>query len=687
MSTKAFTARLIVESPEARDALWRTHRLYNECLRFVLRHMHKMKRGEADPRYGEIFGAIRNSQHATAVMEAVTDLRWKPKKDPKPWHTPAAALIAEGKLLFDRWKELPGLPGRFHRKLWEGAYQAMDSHKELMALWVSAHQEWQKARAEWEAENPEYMKVRPALEAFEREHGQAAKRRQRWHKWLAFMRADPRLAAWRGGKALANPISDQGQQRLRRARRNKRNKVESEEFFNANPELKELDKLHGYYQREYVRPWAKKRNPDGFRHRPTFTEPSPEKHPFWYQFKKGETYKALDLQAGTISLQLLAPEGAKRAALWTTFAFRPDPRLRLIQKANPPLKEKFTYAFADPAFPGQPARPAEIRGAKLIFRRAQPDGAIYLSFTCDVPDLDSRLSILQKSCDKYGAKWACKKAMSDLGGQQPVTCAVDLGLRHLGAATVRRDGKIVRARLLREEDQPGKGPALPAIAGHKRALAKGRRKRGKPIAGEESFIELQRHTDKMGEDRFKKGARRIVAFARENGADLIILEKLGGDRRGALIPDAERERGINRALVLWNRGNLAKWVKQLAADAGMRVVEVHPYMTSQLCSRCGAMGARFSAKEGLPAFEPVGKLFACPDCGYLANADHNASVNLHKRFFGELPEVQRPNRDKRVFRVTPDDQPTVEVDMADVEKRILARGRADDLCRGKRTPF
>jgi len=673
--------------PEARAALWRTHGVYNECLRFALRHMHKMKRGEADPRYAEIFGAIRNSQHATAVMEAVTDPRWKPKKDPKPWHAPAAALIAEGKLLFDRWKELPGLPGRFHRKLWEGAYQAMDSHKELMAIWASAHEEWQKARAEWEAENPEYMKLRPALEAFEAEHGQAAKRRQRWHKWLAFLQANPGLAAWRGGADVVNPISDDGKERLRRAKRSKRNKVESEEFFNANPELKELDKLHGYYQREFVRPWAKKRNPDGFRHRPTFTEPSPEKHPFWYQFKKGETYKALDLQAGTISLQLLAPEGAKRAALWTTFAFRPDPRLRLIQKVNPPLNEKFTYAFADPAYRGQPARPAEIRGAKLIFRPAQPDGAVYLSFTCDMPDLHCRLSVGQDSIDRYttkGTKWLVGRLREEpeLAGHEPVTCAVDLGLRHLGAATVRRDGKIVRARLLREQGDPGKGPGLPAIAGHKRALAKGRRKRGKPIAGEESFVELQRHTDKMGEDRFKKGARRIVAFAHENGADLIILEKLAG-----LVPDAEKERGINRALVSWNRANLEKWVKQLANDAGMRVVEVFPHWTSQLCSRCGSMGARFSAKEGLPAFEPVGKLFACPECGYIANADHNASVNLHKRFYGELPEVERPNKDKRVFRLTPRGQPTVEVDMADVEKRILARGRAEDLCRGKPTPF
>lgn len=685
MSTKAFTARLIVESDANRAALWRTHQVFNERLRVVLRHMHRMKRGESDPRYAAIFQAIKSNQHATAVMEAVTSKTAKPGKADE-WAQLARQLLQEGKLLFDRFQELPALSKEFRRKLFESAFQAMSSHEELLALWASGHKEWLKARESWETEHPEYMKARPVLAAFEQEQGQVAKRRGRWHKWLAFLRANQTLGAWRGGDPVVQPLSEDGRRRLRDAKRNKRNKVEAEEFFAANPELAELDKLHGYYQREYARPWAKRRNPDGFRHRPTFTEPSPEKHPLWFQFKKNASYKGLDLDVGKITLHVLAPDGAKRAAQWTEFAFRPDPRLRLLHKADPPLKEKFTFAFSDPAFPREPARPAEVRGAKLIFRPAQPDGAVYLSFTCDMPDLPSRLSVTQKSCDKYGPKWACKKVVSDLGGQQPVTCGVDLGLRHLGAATVRREGKIVRARVLREDDEPGKGPRLPAIAGHKRALARGRRKRGKPVAGEESFAELQRHVDKMGEDRFKKGARRIVAFARENAADLIILEKLGGER--GLIPDAERERGINRALVSWNRGNLAKWVKQLANDAGMRVVEVAPHWTSQLCSRCGAMGARFTARDGQPAFEPVGKLFACPECGYMANADHNASVNLHKRFYGELSEVERPSRDKRVFRVTKKDQPAIPVDLADVERRVLPR--AETLCRGKParpTPF
>ena len=453
----------------------------------------------------------------------------------------------------------------------------------------------------------------------------------------------------------------------------------ADEFFKKNPELKALDLRHGYYQREYVRPWAKSPNPDGFKHCPTFTEPSAEKHCFWFQFKKGETYKDLDLQTCSLRLQLLASDAAEPGWEWKTFAFRPDPRLRLVRKSQDAGQgdaTKFTCVFSDPALGID--RPAEVRGAKLVFRPARPDGHIYLYFTLETPDLPSRLKIKQQSCDKYSPGWLCDKIRKELDGADPVTCAIDLGIRHLAAATVRRNGKIVRARIIREDDQPDGGPRLSSIAAHKRAIAAKRRKRGKPVRGEESCVKLQMHIDDMGEDRVKKARRRIVNFAHQNGCDLIIMEKLAG-----LIPDAEKERGINRALVSWNRGHLAKWIKQLAGDAGIRVIEVYPHWTSQLCSRCGAFEARFSADHGRPRFDAVGKLFACPECGYTANADHNASVNLHRKFFGELATVKKIG--KGVYSVTGPDQSTANVEIERIQDRLAPR--TVRICRSDPTPF
>ena len=344
-----------------------------------MRQMRRMKRGEPDPRYVEIFESIATSQAATARLEAVTSLDWNPRREQTAWRKSAADLLAEGKLLFDRKRELAGLSKEFRRKLFEGAYQLISGYQELVAAWEKDHDQWVKDREKWKADNHDYMAIRPELEIFEAEHGQAAKRRQCWHKWLAFLRNRPDLAAWRGGPAAVNELDDVAKRRIEQARPEERNRVAADEFFKKNPELKALDLRHGYYQREYVRPWAKSPNPDGFKHCPTFTEPSAEKHCFWFQFKKGETYKDLDLQTCSLRLQLLASDAAEPGWEWKTFAFRPDPRLRLVRKSQDAGQgdaTKFTCVFSDPALGID--RPAEVRGAKLCIP-AGPARRPYLS--------------------------------------------------------------------------------------------------------------------------------------------------------------------------------------------------------------------------------------------------------------------------------------------------------------------
>tara|TARA_Y100001960_G_C14480727_1_gene731652 strand:- start:103 stop:846 length:744 start_codon:yes stop_codon:yes gene_type:complete len=188
-----------------------------------------------------------------------------------------------------------------------------------------------------------------------------------------------------------------------------------------------------------------------------------------------------------------------------------------------------------------------------------------------------------------------------------------------------------------------KGPLLSHLAKNKRKLVKLRRQRGKPVKGEFSHKEYQDHVTNIGEDRFKKGARKIINFAlnvnREKNkagvvypkADVLLIESLEG-----LIPDAERTRGINKALVSFNRGQLVEHIKHMAEECGLRYIEVFPIGTSQVCSRCGSLGRRYSIQkvDGVPSikFGFVEKLFACPHCDYKSNSDHNASVNLHRRF-------------------------------------------------------
>ena len=59
------------------------------------------------------------------------------------------------------------------------------------------------------------------------------------------------------------------------------------------------------------------------------------------------------------------------------------------------------------------------------------------------------------------------------------------------------------------------------------------------------------------------------------------------------------------------------------------------FSVARYCSRCGAKGERFSYRKGVWVKEKWGNVFRCPHCGYEANADHNASVNMHHSFYRE----------------------------------------------------
>jgi transposase len=97
-----------------------------------------------------------------------------------------------------------------------------------------------------------------------------------------------------------------------------------------------------------------------------------------------------------------------------------------------------------------------------------------------------------------------------------------------------------------------------------------------------------------------------------------------------------KSRRMNRRQANQLRGKINRYSKDKAYAAYSAVtVEVNPHGTSQYCSRCGARGERFSYQSGKRLKVKWGKLFACPRCHYEANADYNASVNVHRSFYRE----------------------------------------------------
>jgi transposase len=719
MGVRAIRARIECDRATL-EHLWRTHVIFNDRLQGFLARLFAMRRGllGADDKHRKACAAwmefvlSRPAKDAPYLLNAVSIRNWKPTtamkmlsvklpKDPLERATAErqvaaldrvikalTAASAAGNLAYEKHDERDGLPDSVFQPLVRDAVAYMSGHQELLALWNSQHEAWLKAKAQWEAqeEHQKYLAVRQEFDRFETEAGgKATKRRGRWHLYLEWLSKHPTLAAWRGGPAVVNRLSSDAKARIAKAKPWKKRSAEAEEFWKANPELAALDRLHGNYEREFVRRRKRKRNPDGFDHRPTFTMPDAVLHPRWVLFNAPQTspagYQNLSLpkhrgDAGSIELQLVTGDktGGEYPAVFVPLIFKADARLsqffskpvkRVMRKGKGKGEEKDGSAFFFRDDHLRKIRPAQISGVKLLLDEVKLDAnghlksaTPFLVFTCtieDEPITERAKKIKWSDTGETTKRGKAKKTRTLPKGL--VACAVDLGIRNLGFITVAEIGADKKhrthrtARVIRSRNQQlAGGPSLGEIGKHKRDIRRLRRLRGKPVKGEESHHELQQHIDHMGKDRFKKAARAIVNYALNvegakdskgklfPRADVLILEKLAG-----FIPDAEKERGINRALVSWNRGQLVQWIKEVAADAGFkgRVFEVHPAGTSQCCSKCGELGRRYSivgdTETGRPEirFGWVEKLFACPRCGYRANGDHNASINLHHAFAGD----------------------------------------------------
>ncbi len=77
----------------------------------------------------------------------------------------------------------------------------------------------------------------------------------------------------------------------------------------------------------------------------------------------------------------------------------------------------------------------------------------------------------------------------------------------------------------------------------------------------------------------------------------------------------------------WTYFDLQQKIKYKAEAEGIEVVKVAPHHTSQRCSQCGYID---------PDNRPSQEKFACGRCGFTANADYNASLNLATAGIEEL---------------------------------------------------
>jgi IS605 OrfB family transposase len=246
-----------------------------------------------------------------------------------------------------------------------------------------------------------------------------------------------------------------------------------------------------------------------------------------------------------------------------------------------------------------------------------------------------KLILRQKSAELHVCQTKeikAKKVMESKRDPDLVTVAVDLNVKNLAVISVRQHERIVETVFVTDHglDQHRYR--------HLKRIAKKQWQSGKPVKGERSNQQIWQHIRHMNEDGAHQVARRIANVCAKYPGCVLIFERL----RKIRPKGGSRSHRLNRKQANHLRGKINHQAREKAYAQGIVTVEVNPWGTSQHCCRCGAKGERFSLKAGERNVWKGGKLFTCPICHYEANADHNASVNLHHSFYHELCWQPKP---------------------------------------------
>jgi putative transposase len=243
----------------------------------------------------------------------------------------------------------------------------------------------------------------------------------------------------------------------------------------------------------------------------------------------------------------------------------------------------FTYPQSGFSIEGKHLQLSKIGNVRIRLHR-QPQGTIK---TCTIMVKNS----------KYYACFSCKvEEQRPLASEKQI--GIDLGVLQLAVTS---DGEGIESpKFLRKSEERLK----------RRQRAVSRKKRGsnrrRKAVGE--LARLHEKVANQRKDYAHKESRKLV-----NSYGLIAFEDLH-------IQGMVKNHQLAKSIIDSGWNQLVQFVTYKAESAGRQVVRVNPYNTSQKCSNCGEI-----VKKSLSV-----RIHQCPTCGYTADRDKNAAINILK---------------------------------------------------------
>jgi hypothetical protein len=170
-------------------------------------------------------------------------------------------------------------------------------------------------------------------------------------------------------------------------------------------------------------------------------------------------------------------------------------------------------------------------------------------------------------------------------------------------------------------------------------IARNRSQTGILEKGPQDNADLWRQMRHADENLSHLVSARIVQFAKDQGATILVFEHLG-----KLKPEKgkySRRGNSKRAFPI--SGRIFQYSKYKAWNEGIITSRVNPRNTSRECARCGKEIIRYAAGQPLDGYTPGTPLVLCPNCGMKGHADRNASLVIGKRL---VARYQPPSQEK-----------------------------------------
>jgi transposase len=229
------------------------------------------------------------------------------------------------------------------------------------------------------------------------------------------------------------------------------------------------------------------------------------------------------------------------------------------------------------------------------------------------------------------------KVIEQIVTKETRICSVDLNLdKHLAVCSVQTvEGTILATSFI------GSGTE---IAGFRKRLlgriARNRSQTGIIAEDEQDNADLWRKIRNVDEQITHLVSARIVQFAIEQQAGILVFEHLGN-----LRPEkGTYSRRSNTKRAYWMKGRMFRYSKYKAWNAGGIITcRVNPRNTSRACHRCKAPVIRYNQGEPLEGYTPGAALCLCPQCQMRDHADRNASLRIGQRL---LERYQEPVKEK-----------------------------------------